>query len=196
MGVLYRDLEVFAAKNNINMVPVYKPGAETKIGIQYAVSAEKSGNTMLMSLTSDMSDLASIQHFEPVTSLTVVDLVLVASAKSKIKTIQDISNIELAQPGKLNWVVSNSMHQKLTYAIADANKLSKEKITIIPYTAGNGQVLTGIASGDLDLTWVPKTVAADLNNNGIATIVAMDANTRQHLNSKQSAMQMAFTGRL
>lgn len=46
MAMFYRHIENYAAKNKINMVPVFKPGAESKIGLQYFVAAQdKTGDT-------------------------------------------------------------------------------------------------------------------------------------------------------
>lgn len=181
---LYRQLETYAAKNQITMVPVFKPGAASKIGMQYAAtSTDTSGDTLLLSLISDISEHSYLPQLQAVTAVTGINLVLLASKKSGIRTTKDIALIEKSSPGSLNWAVINSLHSNRTYAIADSWGLARDKITSIQYSS---DMQNHIISGDLDLGWFSKPTAESLNSAGLANIVELDSQTIKNLERKKN----------
>lgn len=187
MAMIYRYIENYAAKNKINMVPVFKPGAESKIGLQYYVATQdKTGDTLLLSATSDVVEQNFPTHLEAVTSVIGISPVLVASKKSGIKSTKDIAAIEKNSPGKLNWAVSNSVQTSILYTVAESLGADKKKLAKVSYPAGGGHSQSNIMSGDIDLAWFPKTTAEKLSSTGHVHMVELDAATISALERKQN----------
>jgi tripartite-type tricarboxylate transporter receptor subunit TctC len=59
------------------------------------------GNTLLFSTVSDYVGVNA--DFDAVAPVTKINMILVASKKSKIKTVTDIVQQEQQNPGKLTW---------------------------------------------------------------------------------------------
>jgi tripartite-type tricarboxylate transporter receptor subunit TctC len=183
LGILYQHIEAYAKKQNINMIPVFKPGANGKIGFSHAGKEKNDGDTLLFSTISDyVVNVTSDSDFEKVAPITKVALTLVASKKSKIKTSNDIIKQEQENPGKLNWVYSASAQAVMIDNFAKTNNIDANKIYKIPF---NGPFQTSLVSGDVDIGFVIPTVAEALKDH--VTIVDIDDSTKQKMAIKENA---------
>jgi tripartite-type tricarboxylate transporter receptor subunit TctC len=181
LGTVYRHIEAYANKQNIKMIPVFKPGANAKIGIEYASKEKNDGNTLLFSTVSDY--VSQNADFDAVAPITKINLILVASKKSKITNVNDIVRQERENPGKLTWAymsTAQSMHIDNFAKVSniDANKIYKVRFS----TAGGSQ---GVINGDADLTMVTPADSASLKDH--LTVVDIDPATKQQLSRKQNA---------
>ena len=106
LGTLYRHIEAYASKQNIKMIPVFKPGADAKIGIGYASKEKNDGNTLLFSTVSDYVNVNL--DFDAIAPITKINMIVVASKKSKIKTV---SMITLSLKNKNLHLSNNKIHK-------------------------------------------------------------------------------------
>lgn len=185
LASVYNHIEAYAKKQNINMIPVYKPGANGKIGLSYAREQKNDGNTLLFSTLSDFVESANDADFDKVAPVTKTSLVLVASSKSNIKSIADIVAKERAAPGKLTWAYATSAQLVLINSVFRATNLDANKAYKVPYSAGPG-FQTSIANGDADLGFISPGNADALAAKGYVTVVAIDDKTNQEMSKKEN----------
>ena len=180
LGTLYRHIEAYASKQNIKMIPVYKPGAEAKIGIGYASKEKNDGNTLLFSTVSDYVNVNL--DFDAVAPVTRINMILVASKKSKIKTVTDIVQQEQANPGKLTWAYMSTAQTAYIDNFLKVSGLDANKVYKVPFATNIG---VGIASGDADLTVLLPSAVISLKDH--LTVVGVDSATQQKLSAKDNA---------
>ena len=180
LGTLYRHIEAYASKQNIKMIPVFKPGAEAKIGIGYASKEKNDGNTLLFSTVSDYANVNL--DFDAVAPVTRINMILVASKKSKIKTASDIVRQEQENPGKLTWAYMSSAQAVYIDNFLKVSNIDANKVYKVPFTTNIG---IGVVSGDADLTALPPSAVISLKNH--LTVVDIDDATKQKLSAKDNA---------
>ena len=180
LGTLYQHIEAYANKQNIKMIPVYKPGAQSKIGIDYVSKEKNDGNTLLFSTVSDYVGVNA--DFEAVAPVTKINMILVASKKSKIKTVTDIVQQEQANPGKLTWAYMSSAQVVYIDNFAKVSGMDANKIYKVPFGNNTG---VGVVNGDADLTVLSPSVVISLKDH--LTVVDIDDATKQKLSAKDNA---------
>lgn len=180
LGRLYRHMEAYANKQNIKMIPVFKPGAQAKIGIEYASKEKNDGNTLLFSTVSDYVNVNL--DFDAIAPITKIDMVIVASKKSKIKTVNDIVRQEQENPGKLTWAYMSTAQAAYIDNFLKVSNIDINKVYKVPF--GNNSGL-GIANGDADLTAISPSAVISLKDH--LTVVDIDLATKQKLSTKDNA---------
>jgi tripartite-type tricarboxylate transporter receptor subunit TctC len=175
-------MESFANKQNIKMIPVFKPGAESKIGIGYASKEKNDGNTLLFSTVSDYVSVNNLD-FDAVAPVTKIDLILVASKKSKIKTVNDIVRQEQENPGKLTWAYTSTAQSMYIDNFVKVSNIDINTIYKVPFGSKGG--LNGLVNGDADLTMVTLAAAESLKDH--LTVIDIDPATKQKLTKKENA---------
>lgn len=178
----YAHLEKFADKKNILMTPIYKPGANGLIGINYA---SRQNDVLVLSTITDYLNAPSGKNFKPVGVINEVELVLIASKKSNIKNIDDLVTVEKNYPGKLNWAQTSTAQEVIINQLASIRGLDTEKIHRINYKDFK---ITDIISGDIDLMFLMHSVAKSLSDTGTVTIVDIDQPTLTKMSLKQNAV--------
>jgi tripartite-type tricarboxylate transporter receptor subunit TctC len=186
LGVMYQHLEAYAQKQNINMQPIFKPGAAGKIGINYASKEKNDGNTLLLSTISEYT-LTNNSDLDAIAPIARVKLTLVASKKSKIKTSGDIIKQEQTQPGKLTWIYGSPSHETFIDNFIKSNNLDLQKSYKVPLSSSAG-LQTSIVNGDADLAFILPTSAESLAGAEHLTIVDIDEKTKEKLALKENAV--------
>jgi tripartite-type tricarboxylate transporter receptor subunit TctC len=181
LGTVYRHIEAYANKQNIKMIPVFKPGANAKIGIEYASKEKNDGNTLLFSTVSDY--VSQNANFDAVAPITTIDLILVASKKSKITNVNDIVRQERVNPGKLTWAYMSTAQSMYIDNFAKVSNIDVNKIYKVPFVSKS--TAPGIVNGDVDLTMVLPSIANSLKDH--LTVVDIDYATKQKLSAKDNA---------
>lgn len=181
LGNIYRHMEVYANKQNIKMIPVFKPGAGGKIGIDYASKKNNDGNTLLFSTVSDYVNVNL--DFDAVAPITRINMVLVASKKSKIKTVDDIVKQEQANPGKLTWAYMSTAQAVYIDNFLKVSNIDPNKIYKVPVGTNSGA--QSIVNGDVDLTMMLPFVVASFKDH--LTVIDIDEAKKQKLFKKDNA---------
>lgn len=182
VATIFFTMQEYAERQKITLVPLFKPGAAGKIGLDYAEKNSNNANTILLTAVSDIVHNKAQDKFTPITAVSEVKLTLVASKKSNIKHTADIA----AQPAdRLNWVYSANAQLILIDTVADHYKLEKSKMNLISYTPGKGvPAITSLISGDVDIGYVLPSAARQFASTGQLTIVELDPALEIKLDSK------------
>ena len=187
LGVMFAHIDAFAKKQNINLVPVFKPGADGKIGIDFASKEKNDGNTLLFSTISDYVISANDTDFDKVSPVIKTSMTLIASKKSNIKNVADILKQERESPGKLNWAHAASVQLVLINNFAKAHSL--DKIYKVPFSM-NGEFQTSIVNGDIDIAFIPVAMASALVSKEYLTVIDLDEQTKQKMSSKENGLAL------
>jgi tripartite-type tricarboxylate transporter receptor subunit TctC len=142
-----------------------KPGASGNIGTQEVVRSAPDGNTLLVSVNTLVMNPALFPKagFNPLTDLAPVSLtsrgqlLLVASATSKIDTLAGLLARAKAKPGALNYGSpgAGTPHHLAMELLKNRAKVS---VTHITYR-GTAPALTDLLGGQIDVMFLPIHVA-------------------------------------
>lgn len=140
-----------------------KPGASTIIGTQALLAAPADGYTLLYTVSNTTSINPYIyknlpykaEDLLPVSRILSVPLVMVVSANSPIKSVQELVQAGKEKPGKMNYPsygVGTSTHVAMARFLSSAGI----SMTHVPYKDGG---LTDVMSGTVDVSFEPSTTA-------------------------------------
>ncbi|MBG9390431.1 Bug family tripartite tricarboxylate transporter substrate binding protein [Caenimonas aquaedulcis] len=140
-----------------------KPGASTIIGAQAVAAAPADGHTLLYTVNNTTSINPFIyktlpyksEDFVPVVRLLSVPYVLVVSANSPVKSLQDLIAAAKAQPGRLNYA-SYGIGQGTHVAMAWFLNAAGVSMTHVPYKDGG---LLDVMAGTVAASFEPSTTA-------------------------------------
>lgn len=182
LGFIYNEIEAYARTQQITMIPVFKPGADGRIGIDYASKQQR--DTLLFSTISDYAH-ADVK-FVNVSLISKTPMVLVASKNSKIMTTNDIIKQQKEQAEKLTWGYASSVQLGLINTVAVVNNIEPTKMYKVPFSVTAG-FQTSIVNGDIDLAFILPPHAESLSAAGRLTIVEIDEHTKNGLAAKENS---------
>lgn len=182
---MYRHIENFASKNNIKMTPVFKPGGNGSVGLNYGAGADSSGDTIIFGITSDVLNFGYTNKLEAVSAVNLVNFDLIASKKSKLTTFDEVIEKEKTSPGSSNWGVVNSAHMDVIKTISSVAGIDKNKITTISYSGRNtAAIVTNIIGGDIDLVLFPPSLADVMVQNQKVTKISVPEDVLKSLDAR------------
>jgi tripartite-type tricarboxylate transporter receptor subunit TctC len=162
-----------------------KPGAGGTLAATYVAKSRPDGYTLLMGDSSQLFvaphmykglQYDPIKDFIPVGLVTTTGLVLVANARTGIKTLTDLIREAKANPGKLRYGssgIGTPHHLSVEMFKADAGI----DIEHIPYK-GSGQSITAVLSGEVPLLITSMTAAESHARDGKLNLIAISSAVR------------------
>ena len=143
-----------------------RPGAGGTTGTAIVAQAVPDGYTLLFSSSTTIAvsphlfsklSYDPVRDFAPVTSLAMVESVLLVNPQTPAKTVKELIALARAQPGQLRYGsvgIGSSQH----IAGALFGTLAKVDLLHVPYKAA-GQVLADIINGSISLDFEPVPTA-------------------------------------
>lgn len=160
-----------------------KAGASGIIGTQEVVRATPDGTTLLVSVNTLVMNMALYpkQGFNPLTDLVPVSqtswgqLLLVASAGSRIESLKDLMDRARAKPGLLNYGSpgAGTPHHLAMELLKNRAKIS---LTHISYR-GTAPAVTDLLGGQIDAMFLPIHVALQHVKAGKLKALAISSDT-------------------
>jgi tripartite-type tricarboxylate transporter receptor subunit TctC len=156
----------FNAQFSGNLIIHNKPGAGSITGTEYVSNSTSDGKTLLLVATSFTITAASgiklpydvRKDFIPITQLVELPSVVVVSANSKIKTLNDLNthHVKVGYSG-----IGSSSHLAIEMFIS----MSKCNFLMVPYKGG-GPALNAILSNEVDVNFaaIPTVLPFVLTN--------------------------------
>jgi len=168
---LFRLLQEYSIKQNVNLVPEYKPGAQGQIGIEYA----DKHNSMLFTVISDVrkyNETAPTNNLVPISGVATNVFVVVTNSKSNITSLSQVTDLMKTTPGKLNWGTGSPVLADLTNNVVGEITKSSNTAFAIPFN-GAGPVLSNLLSNSIDIAVLPGSVAISAIEAGLLRKLAV-----------------------
>ena len=164
-----------------------RPGASGNLGAGLVAKSPPDGLTLLMGVNTLIINpsLYANMTYDPLRDLAPVGLaatgsfLLVASAASKIRSVDELVKVARARPGALDYAspgVATPHHMAMELFKLQA----KVSITHIPFSGTAGAV-TAVLSGDVPLMFLPVHVAMAQVKGGRLVVLAAAGETRSAL---------------
>jgi tripartite-type tricarboxylate transporter receptor subunit TctC len=155
-----------------------RPGAGNTLGSRQAAAADPDGYTLMVSAASGliMSPMIyknagyDVASFAPVALISETPQLLVINPQLPFKTIADLVAYAKANPGKLNY--STGGIGTLPHLAAELFKqVTGTDIVHVPYKGG-GPALTGVVTGEVQMTFDPLATSLQLIKDGRLRVLA------------------------
>ena len=188
MDILARTLAPhFQAAWGQTIVVENRPGASGNLGANAVAKAPADGLTLLMGVNTLVINPALYDNmgYDPLKDLAPIGLcatgsfLLVASASSKLRSVDELVREARARPGKLDYAspgIATPHHMAMELFKLEA----KVSITHIPFSGTAGAV-NAVLSGDVPLMFLPVHVAMAQVKGGRLVVLAAAGNRRSTL---------------
>jgi len=188
MDILARTLAPhFQAAWGQAIVVENRPGASGNLGANAVAKAPADGLTLLMGVNTLVINPALYDNmgYDPLKDLAPIGLcatgsfLLVASASSKLRSVDELVREARARPGKLDYAspgIATPHHMAMELFKLEA----KVSITHIPFSGTAGAV-NAVLSGDVPLMFLPVHVAMAQVKGGRLVVLAAAGNRRSTL---------------
>lgn len=161
-----------------------KPGAVGSLAAEAVAQSSPDGYTLLFlpsahtvtAVISKTIKYKPIDDFAWISTVSFYPFVLCVRKDSKFQTLGDLLQHARANPGKLSYgsTGAGSIHFMTVELLAHA---TQTKYVNVPYR-GEGQILTGMLSGDVDFGMATVTVAAPHLQSGAVRALGVTGKTR------------------
>ncbi len=156
-----------------------RPGAGGTLGADAAAKSPPDGYTILHNTNGAAIAPAlyrtlpfdTAKDFAPVTQIVASNLVLVASPKSGIASMQRAAHARRANPGKLNYG-SSGPGNPLQLTMEMLKRAAGIDIVAVPFR-GDGQIHTALIAGEIEVAVIPLAAAVPLIQEGRLVALAV-----------------------
>ena len=155
---VFRILQNYGIKKNINFVPEYKPGAQGLIGMQYALTQE---NTLMLCIVSDLINLHNsnkldINNYTGIGAISMAEVQIAVRADLKVENLRDLLSQLKQNPQQYTWAVSSSSMQNQVEWIGKQLGLNPGDLFVVNFqTVPQG--VNAVASGNVDIVASPTS---------------------------------------
>ena len=172
VDITFRNLQKYAATKKIELVPLYRPGAEGTIAIRELINAPKDGLTLSINTAGSLGYYAienPMSKVEIITGIIGGNSVFVTHSNSRFKTISDLEGaIKIGKD--LNIGIAHAGQRIAFEQLAEIMGV-KQIITMIPYK-GAAQAIQDLAAENIDVLFIPFTVAKPMLDAGKFRLLA------------------------
>lgn len=172
---VFRTLQAYGLKRNINFIPEFKPGAKGLIGAEYATTQPKDGKTLLLTVTSDLTYKAPVKRvdytdFIPVAALCSTHMYLVANKKFPANNLTQLVDM-LKRDSQSTTIVSATVKQDTVLKeIFNNAGVKEEELRLVPFNATQG--VTAVVSGHVDVGLWPGVMLKSSIDSGNLKVLA------------------------
>lgn len=177
---LFRIIQSYGLKRNINFIPEFKPGANGLIGAEYTTLQPKDGKTLLLTVTSDLTYKAPVKRvdytdFVPISLVCITHMYLVANKKFPANNLTELTNM-LKRDSQSATIVSSTFRQeRLLKEIFSEHSIEPEELRLIPFNATQG--LTQVVGGNVDIgLWPATLVKSAIDSKHVKILGSLKAN--------------------
>lgn len=153
---VYEILERYGAKKNIKFYPEFRPGAEGTIGVGATLTYPADGNTLLLTVISDLeSTLPSKKYnssdFIPVAGLCRARIYFVANPKVTANSLTELAQQLKADPERYSWAVSSKATTEYLEYYSKAAGIETNRLLISTFNTKMPGSVASVVGGHLDL---------------------------------------------
>lgn len=166
---IYRLFEKYCKSKNIDLVPIYKPGAEGSIGVNALINSPK--NNKVIGITSTLSLTELDNEVELVSLLGTPKFLLVSSNKSQITSFDELERLVKQKKPFSIGAAGTSHHDLVKRLLFELGTVESELHIKVPF-AGGSQQIPAILGGHVDLGFMTVLTALKQASIGNINIIA------------------------
>lgn len=171
---LFRTMEEYASRQNIKLVPEFRPGAEATIGINYAATLPPDGNSLLLTNISDFTYNPKIK-FNPnklsaVTAVAGSAMSLTVNSSLGINSLDELLS-QIKSGKQFTWSMPSPYINRLTQTFLKEIGANLNNGIFIPFH-GAGAAVVQVAGGHVDLGLFTSGLVAGLEESGKIRVLA------------------------
>jgi tripartite-type tricarboxylate transporter receptor subunit TctC len=164
------------------MVVTNRPGAGTMIGTEDVARAKPDGNTLLMTNNAvaifphmRKLDYDPLSSLEPICSIATTPTIMIVSATSPYRSLQDLLSAARAKPGALTFGATPGAKSHVDFEIVRHG--ANLQMTLVPFS-GTPPIVNAVLGGQVDSAFVDYPAAAGLLQAGKLRALAAGARGR------------------
>lgn len=170
---IFRKLEKFGIKNNINFRPTYKPGANGLIGVSTVYEESNDGMTFGI-ITFDSLTMYSMKKPVDLSNVITIQKNIFGVVSNKNKSLDDlVKSITNDKPLRVGYLLYSQ--KAIMQTTFNAYRVKQEQI-YVPYKSGP-DMIKDVINGDIDLGITSLNVLAPLIESGKIKLLAVDSNS-------------------
>lgn len=190
----FRHLQKYASTKGIEMVAIYKPGADGLIGMNelanspkdgYTVSVGTMGTVAVHRLKNSNSDIVTLTGIKE--SITA----FVTPTKSFIKSIDDVES-QVRVNSKINFGYGAPGQKMMLDELIDQTKTKIPQV-MVPYKGG-APVVNELAGGHIDFAALPLSIIKGHIDTGTVRIVAIVGRGKLNLYPEVPSINKKYPG--
>jgi tripartite-type tricarboxylate transporter receptor subunit TctC/DNA-binding CsgD family transcriptional regulator len=165
----FRILQDYGLRRNISLVPDYKPGGDSMVGLNYAANGTHDANrTILVGVVSDWSSTLPTRSFQdrdfiPVSALCLSKIYIVAHKDVPLNSLQDLFASMKNEPGRFSWAINNQRFYENLKVMSHHANAQMDQMVISRFNGPKSSPM--VAGGFIDLGMYPAgSIAPYLNN--------------------------------
>ena len=162
----FRILQSYAINKGINLMPVFKPGAEGTVGLNDAASGMYNPNkTIVLTVISDMWSDHKAKKFDhnsfiPVANLAQSKVYIVAGNLVPVNNLSELFDLVKKNPEQLTWAISSSQFHKDLNGIATALGTDADHMIITKFNGASS--LPSVIGGFIDIGVYPAVTVQSM----------------------------------
>lgn len=163
---IFRILEQYGKKKNINFVPIVKPGGDGTVGVSGFLDEPANGNSILLTVVSDISRPNPIKKFKesdlyPVSYLANTAVFVVANRNVPVNNLQELQEYLKKEPDRFTWGVVSKAYEEHITKFTQLSGGDSSRLIVTKFNTGRGlTATTAVMGGHIDLS---MTAARALN---------------------------------
>lgn len=172
---VFRILQAYGIKRNINFIPEFKPGAQGLIGAEYATKQPADGKTLMLTVASDLTNKAPVKRvdytdFIPVAAVCSTHMYLVANKKFPANNLTQLIGMLKTDSQSVS-IVSSTIKQELVLKETFSSLgIPGEDLRLVPFNATQG--VTAVVGGHVDVGLWPATLIKTAIDSGNVKVIA------------------------
>lgn len=168
IDITFKQLQQYANQQNINLIVVYRPGAETIIGLNKLVDASSDGYTIGLTTLSSVAQhrLNQPEQAKHVTIITNVKIPLnsfVTHPNAKLTSMKDV--VRDINNGRVIRIGQGSPGSRIAAEQLISLIKSKTEAIVVPYKGG-GPSLTDLIGEHIEMSVIPFSASKPLVDAG------------------------------
>lgn len=155
---IFRILEQYGKKKNINFVPIIKPGGDGTIGVNSFLDEPANGNSILLTVASDISRPNPIKKFKetdlyPVSLIANAAVFVVAHKNVPVNNLKELQESLRSNPDQYTWGVVSRGFEDHVINFTRHSGGDPSRLIITKFNTGRGlNAVNAVIGGHIDLS--------------------------------------------
>lgn len=195
---VFRILQAYGLKRNINFTPEFKPGANGLIGAEYFTTQPKTGKVLMLTGVSDLTYPHPVKRvdytdFTTVTAIASAHMYLVANKNVPANSLTELVNLLKNNTQSLS-IATPSHKQSIVLKQGLSSKgIKEEEILIVQFTGM--QAVSAMLGGHVDIGLFPGImIKPSIDSGNIKILASLNENKTIDINRKLESIQGPATG--